>query len=75
MGSVASGGKPLQPTSVVHRQAAFAVSRLLAADASQREGATLKSLTLAPHIEAKKVGQRVQQAASLYRATIVGKSC
>lgn len=38
----------------VHRQAAYAVERLLAADASQREGATLKSLTLAPHIQAKK---------------------
>ncbi len=45
----------LQPTSMVHRQAAHAVARLLAADASQREGATLKSLTLAPHIVAKKV--------------------
>ncbi|GAB4818953.1 hypothetical protein N2152v2_005999 [Parachlorella kessleri] len=39
---------------MVHRQAAIAVSRLLAADASHRKGATLKSLTLAPHIEAKK---------------------
>lgn len=45
----------LRPTSAVHSQAAFAVRRLLEADASKRGGATLKSLTLAPHITAKKV--------------------
>ena len=46
----------LRPTSAVHAQAAYAVKRLLEADASKRGGASLKSLTLAPHITAKKVG-------------------
>lgn len=45
----------LRPTSPVHSQAAYAVRRLLEADASKRGGVTLKSLTLAPHIAAKKV--------------------
>lgn len=45
----------LRPTSPVHSQAAYAVRRLLEADASKRGGVTLKSLTLAPHITAKKV--------------------
>jgi len=44
----------LFPNSVTHRRAAFAVARLLAADASGRDGASLKSLTLAPHIENKR---------------------
>ncbi|GLI69443.1 hypothetical protein VaNZ11_014055, partial [Volvox africanus] len=43
-----------RPLSVVHKQAAFAVQRLLEADSSRKHGASLKSLTLAPHIEAKK---------------------
>ena len=42
------------PVSQVHQQAATAVGRLLEADASRRHGASLKSLTLAPHIVAKK---------------------
>ncbi len=45
----------LRPTSAVHAQAAYAVKRLLEADARKRGGATLKGLTLAPHITAKKV--------------------
>lgn len=45
----------MRPTSPVHSQAAYAVRRLLEADASKRGGVTLKSLTLAPHITAKKV--------------------
>ena len=40
--------------SVVDQQAAFAVQRLLQADSSRSNGASLKSLTLAPHIVAKK---------------------
>lgn len=44
----------LRPTSAVHAQAAYAVQRLLEADASKRGGVTLKGLTLAPHITAKK---------------------
>lgn len=43
-----------RPLSVVHQQAALAVRRLLEADSSRKHGASLKSLTLAPHIEAKK---------------------
>lgn len=46
----------LRPVSAVHSQAAYAVRRLLQADASKQGGVTLKSLTLAPHITAKKVG-------------------
>jgi hypothetical protein len=46
----------LRPTSAVHSQAAYAVRRLLEADASKAGGVTLKGLTLAPHVEAKKVG-------------------
>lgn len=44
----------LRPTSAVHSQAAFAVRRLLEADERKRGGVSLKSLTLAPHITAKK---------------------
>lgn len=47
----------LRPTSAVHAQAANAVRRLLEADASKRGGVTLKSLTLAPHITAKKASR------------------
>jgi putative methyltransferase len=43
-----------QPVSLLHRQASHAVGRLLHADATGRHGATLKSLTLAPHIVSKK---------------------
>ncbi|KAG2499505.1 hypothetical protein HYH03_002452 [Edaphochlamys debaryana] len=43
-----------RPVSTVHQQAAFAVQRLLEADRDRRHGASLKSLTLAPHIVAKK---------------------
>ena len=46
----------LRPVSVVHQQAAYAVRRLLEADASKRGGVTLKSLTLGPQVAAKKVG-------------------
>ena len=40
--------------SEVDRQAAACISKLLAADSSKRNGKTIKSLTLAPHIKAKK---------------------
>ncbi|GLC76074.1 hypothetical protein PLESTF_001731700 [Pleodorina starrii] len=43
-----------RPLSIVHQQAALAVQRLLEADSSRQHGASLKSLTLAPHVEAKK---------------------
>ena len=39
--------------SIVDRQAVSALVRLLAADKTHRKGASLKSLTLAPHIQAK----------------------
>lgn len=45
----------LRPVSAVHQQAAYAVRRLLEADASKRGGVTLKSLTLGPQVAAKKV--------------------
>ena len=44
----------LNPINETHRQAAHAVGRLLHADATGRDGASLKSLTLAPHIVNKK---------------------
>ncbi|KAG7671161.1 hypothetical protein Ndes2526B_g02378 [Nannochloris sp. 'desiccata'] len=44
----------LNPINDTHRQAAHAVGRLLNADATGRDGASLKSLTLAPHIVNKK---------------------
>ncbi len=40
--------------SIVDKQAAAALTTLLRADSGRAHGATLKSLTLAPHIEAKK---------------------
>ena len=40
--------------SEVDRQAAACISKVLASDASRRNGKTIKSLTLAPHIKAKK---------------------
>lgn len=43
-----------QPVSVVDRQAAWAVAQLLRADMSGRGGASIKSLTLGPSIQAKK---------------------
>ena len=42
------------PHSIIHRQAAVAVGKLLAADATRSGGANVKSLTLAPHIAEKK---------------------
>lgn len=50
----AAAAAGLRPTSAVHSQAAFAVRRLLEADERKRGGVSLKSLTLAPHITAKK---------------------
>lgn len=44
----------LFPISQTHRRAVNAVARLLDADATGKDGATLKSLTLAPHIENKR---------------------
>lgn len=48
----------LRAVSAVHSQAAYAVHRLLEADASKRGGVSLKSLTLGPRVTAKKVRQR-----------------
>jgi putative methyltransferase len=45
--------------SVVCRQAAHAIGRLLAADASKQGGIAVKSLTLAPHIKEKKATHAV----------------
>ena len=44
---------------MVDKQAAQAVQRLLKAQASGRKGASLKSLVLAPHIQAKKATFKV----------------
>jgi 25S rRNA (cytosine2278-C5)-methyltransferase len=46
--------KELYPTDISLRQASQAVSRLLAADAARCNGASLKSLTLAPHVRNKR---------------------
>ena len=59
-----STGGSLRPgsweaVSIVDRQAARAVQQLLQADASGRGGASIKSLTLAPSIEAKKATHAV----------------
>ena len=48
-----------QPVSVVDRQAAWAVAQLLRADISGRGGASIKSLTLGPSIQAKKATHAV----------------
>lgn len=40
--------------SEIDRQAAACISKVLASDASRRNGKTIKSLTLAPNIKAKK---------------------
>ena len=40
--------------SEVDRQAAACLSKILASDANKRNGKTIKSLALAPHIKAKK---------------------
>jgi hypothetical protein len=52
-------GRPLQAQSVVDRQAAYAVQALVQADEGRGNGVTLKSLTLAPHITAKKATYKV----------------
>ena len=48
-----------QPVSVVDRQAARAVAQLLRADMSGRGGASIKSLTLGPSIQARKATHAV----------------
>lgn len=53
----------LRAVSAVHSQAAYAVRRLLEADASKRGGVSLKSLTLGPRVTAKKV--RLQRRAAV----------
>ncbi len=52
--SASARGGQLVCISAVDRQAAQALHTLLQADAGQGKGATLKALTLAPHITAKK---------------------
>ncbi|KAG1662267.1 hypothetical protein FOA52_002156 [Chlamydomonas sp. UWO 241] len=44
----------LRPAGAVHRQAAFAVGRLLNADSTRTKGASIKSLTLGDNVEHKK---------------------
>ncbi len=59
--------------SEVDRQAAACLSKILASDANKRNGKTIKSLTLAPHIKAKKAVYAVTcQTLSCKYAT---KSC
>lgn len=49
------GGKRLLTCcSVIDRQAAFAIQKLVEADETKKKGASLKSLTLAPHIKEKR---------------------
>jgi len=47
------------PHSAIDRQAAAAVGKLLAADAARSGGASVKSLTLAPHVVEKKATHAV----------------
>lgn len=49
-----SGTPPSLPVLEEHRQASWAVARLLESDAQSRNGASIKSLTLASHISNKK---------------------
>ncbi len=51
---VLQAGEGLACRSVIDRQAAQAISRLLQAAETHQSGATIKSLTLAPHIQNKK---------------------
>lgn len=55
----AVGLKPWSCCSVVDKQAALAVKKTLATHASNRQGASLKSLVLAPHVKAKKATFKV----------------
>lgn len=48
------GTRPPIPVLEEHRQASRAIARLLESDAQSRNGASVKSLTLAPHISNKK---------------------
>jgi putative methyltransferase len=48
------GRRPPVPVLEEHRQASRAIARLLESDAQSRNGASVKSLTLAPHISNKK---------------------
>lgn len=45
--------------SIVDSQAAYAVGRLLDADSKKRHGASIKSLTLAPHVQNKQATHAV----------------
>ena len=47
------------PHSVIDRQAAAALGKLLAADSARSGGASIKSLTLAPHVVEKKATHAV----------------
>ena len=47
------------PHSAIDRQAAAALGKLLAADAARAGGASIKSLTLAPHVVEKKATHAV----------------
>ncbi|PRW56905.1 phosphoglucomutase PGM3 isoform B [Chlorella sorokiniana] len=60
----------LRPVSAVHQQAAYAVRRLLEADASKRGGVTLKSLTLGPQVTAKKATYAVTVEALKHYAVL-----
>ena len=54
-----AAAKPWNCHSAVDRQAATAVKRLLSAHKSGQHGASVKSLTLAPHIQAPKATYKV----------------
>eukprot|EP00873_Tetraselmis_striata_P002564 jgi/Tetstr1/422828/TSEL_013619.t1 len=58
--------------SLVHRQAADALARLLAASASRRGGTSIKALTLAPHIQAKKATYAVTHETLRYLPVLKG---
>lgn len=55
----AAGRRHWSLASAVHKQAAACVARMLAAAESRSRGVSLKSLTLAPHIVAKKATHAV----------------
>lgn len=52
-------GQQWQANSIIDRQAAQAVDRLIAAAETQRSGATIKALTLAPHVVHKRATHAV----------------
>mmetsp|Transcript_40301 Transcript_40301/g.89498 ORF Transcript_40301/g.89498 Transcript_40301/m.89498 type:complete len:538 (+) Transcript_40301:127-1740(+) len=68
--SGAPSSRGIKCSSVIDRQAAYAVERLVEADASKSKGASLKSLTLAPNIVNKRATYAVTCQVLKYLVTL-----